>query len=132
MAGETDLDRMLATLGVERRLGTVTYVTGEWPALAAAALATVVEREGRTSVVPVAAAVAAGAPVGFVGVWLTLTVWSSLEAVGLTAAVSSALADAGIACNVIAGYHHDHLIVPVERADEAVSVLCGLGRVEPR
>ena len=51
-----------------------------------------------------------------------------LTAVGLTAAVSTALARAGISCNVIAGYHHDHLLVPADRADEALHVLAGLSR----
>ena len=51
---------------------------------------------------------------------------SSLGAVGLTAAFSVALADAGISCNVIAGYYHDHLLVPHDRADEAVAVLRAL------
>ena len=49
--------------------------------------------------------------------WLTLSIQSSLEAVGLTAAVSARLAERDIACNVLAGYHHDHLLVPVARAD---------------
>ena len=59
---------------------------------------------------------------------ITLMVHSALEGVGLTAAVSSALADAGIACNVIAGYHHDHLFVPWERRAEALSILTGLSK----
>jgi len=50
-------------------------------------------------------------------------VHSSLEAVGLTAAVSARLTSAGISCNVLAGFEHDHLLVPVERADDAVSAL---------
>lgn len=54
---------------------------------------------------------------------ITLQVHSDLEGVGLTAAVSAALADAGIACNVIAGYHHDHLFVPWDRRDEATAIL---------
>ena len=54
---------------------------------------------------------------------ITLTVHSALEGVGLTAAFSGALADAGIACNVVAGYHHDHLFVPWERRSEALAVL---------
>ena len=114
---------MLATLDVERRPGTFTFVTGEWPELAVVALATVSEGEGATLVVPVAAAVGAGAPVDFEAAWLTLTVHSALDAVGLTAAVSTALADAGISCNVLAGYHHDHLLVPADRADEAIALL---------
>ncbi len=54
---------------------------------------------------------------------ITLMVHSALEGVGLTAAVSGALAEIGIACNVVAGYHHDHLFVPWERRDEALAVL---------
>jgi hypothetical protein len=123
VSGERDLHRMLSTLEVERRPGTFTYVTGEWPALAAGAAATVVETEGVTLVVTVEAAEAAGARFEFRGAWLTLSVWSSLEAVGLTAAVSRALADEAIPCNVIAGFHHDHLLVPADRADDAVAAL---------
>jgi len=54
---------------------------------------------------------------------ITLMVHSALEGVGLTAAVSTALAEAGIACNVVAGFHHDHLFVPWERRDEALELL---------
>jgi hypothetical protein len=123
MAGEHDLSVMLASLDVEQRPGRFTFVTGPWPALRSVAHATITESEGPTSVVPVDEARAVGAPVDFEAAWLTLTVWSSLDAVGLTAAVSRVLADAGIACNMIAGYHHDHLLVPAERADEAVRLL---------
>ena len=54
---------------------------------------------------------------------ITLTVHSALEGVGLTAAVAGALAQAGIACNVVAGYHHDHLFVPWDRREEALAIL---------
>jgi len=49
-----------------------------------------------------------------------------LAAVGLTAAVARALADAGISCNVVAAAHHDHLFVPVDRAAEAIEALSRL------
>jgi len=55
-----------------------------------------------------------------------LDVNSALDAVGLTAAVSSALAAHGIPCNVLAGYHHDHLLVPIERAELAIAILDAL------
>jgi hypothetical protein len=58
--------------------------------------------------------------------WITLTVHSALDALGLTAAVSGALADAGIACNMVAAHHHDHLFVPEADADRAMAVLCAL------
>lgn len=54
---------------------------------------------------------------------ITLDVHSSLEAVGLTAA----LADRGISCNVIAGVYRDHLFVPDDRAEEAVEAFHTLG-----
>ena len=58
--------------------------------------------------------------------WITLTVNSDLNAVGLTAAVTNALADKGISCNVVAATNHDHLFVPVESAEAAMAVLIGL------
>lgn len=54
---------------------------------------------------------------------ITLNVYSSLTGVGLTAAVATALAEAGIACNMIAATLHDHAFVPADRADEAVQIL---------
>ena len=123
VAGETDLPRLLATLDVGRRSGRFAFVTGEWPALVDGAVARIEEAEGPTLVVDAGAAREAGAPVELEFAWLTLTVHSSLAAVGLTAAVSRALAAADIACNVIAGYHHDHLLVPVDRADDAIRAL---------
>lgn len=62
----------------------------------------------------------------FRAAWLTLSVPSDLQAVGFTAAVSRALADVGIACNVIAAVHHDHLFVPVERGQDALNTLFAL------
>ncbi|MGA1075359.1 MAG: ACT domain-containing protein, partial [Ilumatobacteraceae bacterium] len=114
--GETDLARMLATLDVSVRPGSFAFVVGPWPALEAMAVARIDEAEGVTLVVDSSAARAAGAPVGFEAAWVTLDVHSSLSAVGLTAWFSSVLADAGIACNVLAGFHHDHLLVPHDRA----------------
>ncbi len=63
--------------------------------------------------------------------WITLTVHSSLEAVGLTAAVANTLASAGIACNVLAGFHHDHLLVPIDRVDDAMAALSRLSASVP-
>jgi hypothetical protein len=80
------------------------------------AFAVIREEEGVTAII-------AGDRAGMPFARITLTVHSALEGVGLTAAVSGALAKAGIACNVVAGYHHDHLFVPWERRDEALGVL---------
>lgn len=59
---------------------------------------------------------------------VTLQVHSDLEGVGLTAAVSTALAEAGIACNVIAGFHHDHLFVPWPSRHDAMTILQSLSQ----
>jgi len=126
VAGETDLAAMLASLDVERRPGTFAFVTGEHPTYAASAVASISESEGTTWVLPVDVARAAGADVEFEAAWLTLTVHSALDAVGLTAAFSRALGDVGIPCNVLAGYYHDHLLVPSDRAEDAIVALRAL------
>ena len=59
----------------------------------------------------------------FVAAWITLTVHSALDAVGLTATFSNALANAGISCNVVAAYYHDHIFVDKQDAGRAMAVL---------
>ncbi|WP_239020603.1 ACT domain-containing protein [Nakamurella antarctica] len=86
-------------------------------------LAFVAEDEGATLVIPRGEADNRCWAYDFVAARITLLVHSPLAAVGLTAAVAGALGEAGIACNVIAGFFHDHLYVPVNRADEAMTVL---------
>ena len=86
------------------------------------------ESEGVTAILPRPRADAAGLSYSFVAAWITLTVHSSLEAVGLTAAVSRALTQAGISCNIVAALHHDHLFVPVKDAARAMQVLEGMSR----
>ena len=123
--GETDLAAMLATLSVQRRPGVFAYIAVQVPTPGLIAAAHAVVKEGRltTIVLPVDAAARAGQAADVQFAWLTLTVQSSLDAVGLTAAVSARLAAIGIPCNVLAGYHHDHLLVPVDRVDDAINVL---------
>jgi len=122
MPGETDLTRMLQTIAVDRRPGTFCFLAGAVE-LAADAWATVREQEGLSVVVPVDVAREHGFEPDLALAWLTLRVHSSLEAVGLTAAVSRVLADLGIPCNVIAGYYHDHLLVPADRVSAAIAAI---------
>lgn len=84
--------------------------------------ATVAEAEGLTVVAPLAAMQAAGMTSD---PWarISLTVHSDLAAVGLTAAFAGALGREGISCNVIAGYHHDHLFVQWDRRFDAMTAL---------
>lgn len=85
------------------------------------------EAEGTTMILPLADANAAGLAVDFEAAWIALGVESSLSAVGLTAAVATALAAEGIACNVVAACRHDHLFVPISRAADAMRILARLG-----
>jgi uncharacterized protein len=81
------------------------------------------EAEGVTIVVYEDLAAQRGLDVAFRAAWITLSVHSDFEAVGLTAAVAGALTAAGISCNVIAAVHHDHLFVPVEQGHAALAIL---------
>ncbi len=94
--------------------------------LAPLALATMREAEGLSLVLPLDAARAAGFETRAPFACLTLRVASALDGVGLTAAVSGALAAAGIPANVIAAFHHDHVLVPEAQADAACAVLAAL------
>ncbi len=86
-------------------------------------VATVREPEGLSIVLPEARALELQLTPLFRCAWITLTVHSDLQAVGLTAAFARALGNAGISCNVVAGACHDHIFVPVERAEDAMAAL---------
>ena len=86
------------------------------------------ELEGTTVIVDEATAARHGLAPLFRSAWITLTVHSDLQAVGLTAAISTALAKAGISCNVVAAVYHDHVFVPIESAGEALRILEDLQR----
>lgn len=97
------------------------------PQALGAAIGTFREDEGVTAIVPEAVARELGEE-GPAMARITLMVHSSLEGVGLTAAVATALADNGIACNMVAAYHHDHAFVPAERGEEALLILDRLAK----
>ena len=125
MSGETDLALLISSMRPVVRDGEYVFVSlSSVPAVPC--LATVVEAEGVTCVVERSTADEQGWPYDFVAGWITLEVHSALAAVGLTAAVSVGLANAGIPCNVLAGFFHDHLLVPVDRRDDAVRALRAL------
>ncbi len=123
MAAHTDLSTLLATM--QPRLDPVTYVwaTVEKVPDGVTPVATMREDEGLTVVCSQAEADAAGLDYTFPCARVTLDVHSALEAVGLTAAFAAILGKAEISANVVAGYHHDHIFVPIDRADDAVAAL---------
>ena len=128
MPGETNLQKLLYGLNPELNPGEYVYclVDSMKEAFALEPLCAIRESEGVTVILLRSKAEAMGSPCQLVLAWITLTVHSSLEGVRLTAAVSRALAEAGISCNVVAAYHHDHLFVPLKDADRAMTVLKSL------
>ncbi len=127
MSGETNLRLLLANLR-PRLAGQFIFCSVPDHLVAKReiqAIATFRESEETTLVVEKEAAEKAGLD-GSVHTLITLDVHSSLEAVGLIAAVTGALAAAGISVNVFSGFYHDHLFVPASRAAEAMSVLTEL------
>lgn len=127
MPGLTKLHEILGALRPSVRQGSFVYVTVPTPP-DIEAHARIVEDEGVTLVLDQAVADEHGLPYDAEDVfaWITLQVHTSLASVGVTAAVANALARVGISCNVLAGYYHDHLLVPKADVDEAVEVLGGL------
>jgi hypothetical protein len=129
VTGLTDLDEMLASLEPVLRDGEFVFVSvNAEQARTLPAEATIREDEGMTVVLRREHADAAGLGYDFVARWITLTVNSSLAAVGLTAAFATALGDEGISCNVLAAFHHDHILVPVDDAERALDALRELAR----
>lgn len=128
--GLSDLSELLRGLHPEVRPGSFVMVSTN-SETGLAALASVDEEEGTSLVLEQHKADAFRLEYTSVFAWITLTVHSSLEAVGLTAAVANTLASAGIACNVLAGFHHDHLLVPINRVDDAMAALSRLSASVP-
>lgn len=126
--GETNLAEMLKSLTPE--LHKHDYVFCTVPSLSSYDLKEVVgmvkEEEGFTLIVRKEYADACQLTYTSRMAWITLRMHSSLEAVGLTGAFSSALAIAGISCNVLAGTYHDHIFVPMLDAEKAMRVLSAL------
>ena len=118
-----NLEVLLRSMSPEYRRGEFVFVDGSALPPEVAVEASVREREGLSAIIARADADRLGLRYDFVGAWITLAVLSSLDSVGLTAAVSSELSKLGIPCNVVAGLHHDHLIVAADRADDALTAL---------
>jgi len=84
------------------------------------------EGEGITVIIKKELADRLQLPYSFISSWITLTVHSSLSAVGLTASFSRALAEKGISCNVVAAFYHDHIFVDKKDTEAAMVILTQL------
>ncbi|MDE5459944.1 ACT domain-containing protein [Bradyrhizobium sp. CSS354] len=126
MTGERDLNALLRDMKPDRRPGIFVFCTIPTDQLIPAALSPLLtfrEQEGTTLVIPREQAEAAGLCYAFASSLITLTVHSALDAVGFLATITARLATAGISVNAVSAFHHDHLFVPADRADDAMAVL---------
>lgn len=130
MPGEKNLDKLIATM--QPVLSEVEYAFVSLQKDSPISLkelqplGTFYEKEGLTVILSKTNADASGLSYQGLFQCITLNVHSSLEAVGLTAAVSSALANEGISANVVAAFYHDHIFVSIAKAKQALSCLLKL------
>jgi hypothetical protein len=125
MSGEKNLEKLLKTMKPELHIGEYVFcVVADFTKINAKDIILVFkEHEGNTIVIKKECADQLQLDYSFIASWITLTVHSSLEAVGLTAAFSNALSQEGISCNVVAAYYHDHIFVNLKDTDKAMEIL---------
>ncbi len=127
MSGETNLALLLQSMEPKIVDGEFVFISiadgqyGQCQTLQPKAM--FIEDEGMTLVVPKQLAQQQGYPYHSVFKCITLTVHSSLDAVGLTAAFANILKQQHISANVIAGFYHDHIFVPSHQAKQALAAL---------
>ncbi|CAN7553474.1 ACT domain-containing protein [Rhizobium sp. LjRoot254] len=128
MAGETNLEKLLASMEPSLRDGDFVFATVPGRAVPPGLnpIGTFLEDEGQTLILPADEAKAAGLAASGLMRCISLTVHSSLDAVGLTAAFATELTRHGISANVVAGYYHDHIFVGAGEAERAVMALRAL------
>jgi hypothetical protein len=122
---ERDLQKLLVSLRPTSG-GDWAFCVVDEQTVASHSKALMVFREPDAVTLVVPADEATGLDVRFVGTRIDLNVESSLEAVGLTAALSAALAKEGIAANVVAAALRDYVFVPTDRAEDAIRALVTL------
>lgn len=128
MSGITDISTLLKHMTPQLHEGEYVFCTVNDPGQINLQdiIGTFREKEGTTLILAREIADRLQLPYTYIAAWITLTIHSSLEAVGLTAAFSTALAKAGISCNVVAAYYHDHIFVPAADAEKAIQALKAL------
>jgi uncharacterized protein len=130
MSGERDLTKLLQhmTPSVHPEIFAFCHFSDFQLPSTLTPIATFREVEGLTAVVPMGQAQALGIDYQFESRMVTLTVHSSLDAVGFLAHITTGLATQGISCNVVSAYHHDHLFFQKNRLSDALRVLDSLTR----
>ena len=133
MNGIADLTRLLSSMAPTLSPGRFVFAAVSDAEIVDSLDPLCVFREKEATTVVCAQEQAAQAGLETEGIYrqITLQVHSSLQAIGFLAAVASALAAAGIPCNAVSAFYHDHLFVPEEMAAQAMEVLTSLTRTDP-
>ena len=128
MNGETDISKLIESMEPMLNKGEYVFTTLTLPIEIERKdiVCEFKEVEGVTIVIEKGKAKELNLYFDYVASWITLQVHSSLHAVGLTAFFSTALAKAGISCNVISGYYHDHIFVDIKNTRQAMKILQAL------
>ena len=124
--GERNLQTLLASMQPQFHPAVFVFCTLPYDTLIPATVTPICqfhEQEGLTVIVEQAAAERENLPYQYPCRLITLTVHSSLEAVGLLATIAQALAAANISVNVVSAYFHDHLFVPQPQGEAAIACL---------
>jgi hypothetical protein len=126
VGGETNLTRLLAGMMPKLQPGIFVFATLPYGSPIPAGIEPIMifrESEGVTLIFDEGEAAKAGIAFTFRSRMITLEIHSSLEAVGFLAAITARLAKAAMGVNPVSAFHHDHLFVPVDRAEEALLIL---------
>ena len=125
MSGETEIDILLKNMRPEINDGEYVFcsVNNKDKVNFEEVVAFIREKEGLTIIVEKNKAISLGLDFRFISSWITLNVYSSLDAIGFNSIISNSLSENKISCNVIAGFYHDHLFVNKKDANSAINIL---------
>ena len=129
MSGEKDLSKLVEGMTPVLNEGEYVFVTSKDPDAVPRkdTICEFHEEEGTTLILERDVADSHNLDYQYIASWITLEIHSSLEAVGLTAAFSTVLAENNISCNVVAGYFHDHIFVDKKDGERAIRLLNEMG-----
>ena len=132
MSGETDLDVLIQSMSADLKEPVFVFASFA-PGKEIPDVPQVMrfgEVEGETLILRLSDAEQAGIAYEYPCRMITLNIHSALEAIGFLARITTALAARGISVNPVSAFYHDHLFVPVDKADLAMEILQALARGE--